>query len=100
MKMDVESKLSLAAKKKSISLLFILVSASIYFLIQFLLKETSSIDDFWKPCGELMCATLMVPMNHLDPNSKLIGIAMNKYSAKNQPALKTVFTNPGGPGGS
>jgi pimeloyl-ACP methyl ester carboxylesterase len=54
----------------------------------------------WQPCGDLLCATLMVPMNHLNPNSKMIGVAMNKYPAKIQPAQKTMLVNPGGPGGS
>ncbi|KAI8913525.1 Alpha/Beta hydrolase protein [Gorgonomyces haynaldii] len=58
-------------------------------------------DSVWKPCGErLECYDLPVRLNHSDPHSKIIKIALNRYKAKNQPARRSVLFNQGGPGGS
>ncbi|KAJ3095599.1 hypothetical protein HDU97_006770 [Phlyctochytrium planicorne] len=57
----------------------------------------------WSPCTDtrypLLCATINVPLNHLDKNDqRTIPIAISKYSAS-KPSKGVVVVNPGGPGG-
>lgn len=72
-------------------------STKIFFRAYLLFLQVLSVS--WKPCGPLYCAILEVPMNHLDPNSRKIEIALNLYRPNNR-AKKTILVNPGGPSGS
>lgn len=54
----------------------------------------------WQPCAFGACATLAVPIDHDDPAAGTIELAVARVVAAEQPALGTVFVNPGGPGGS
>jgi pimeloyl-ACP methyl ester carboxylesterase len=58
----------------------------------------SNID--WKPCGELQCATISVPLNPTDPLSRPIKIALNKYTSKRVVNAKTILFGPFAIGGS
>jgi len=62
----------------------------------------------WKSCGaepelqRFLCATAQVPTDYDRPNGAKTQIALTKLPASGDPAqrLGTLFTNPGGPGGS
>jgi len=55
----------------------------------------------WKPCGELQCATIQVPLDWSEPNGATIGIAVNRRLANDQGnRVGSLLINPGGPGGS
>lgn len=45
----------------------------------------------WLDCKTLKCTKLKLPMNHLNPSSSEIEIALAKFPAQVQPAEKTVF---------
>ncbi|KAJ3100504.1 hypothetical protein HDU97_002186 [Phlyctochytrium planicorne] len=57
----------------------------------------------WSQCTEtdlkpLLCATINVPLNHLDKNdTRTIPVALSKYQATN-PSQGAILVNPGGPG--
>lgn len=56
----------------------------------------------WAECGGgLQCATAAVPLDHDEPQGATIDIALIRQPAKD-PAVRvgSLFTNPGGPGGS
>jgi pimeloyl-ACP methyl ester carboxylesterase len=54
----------------------------------------------WRKCGELECASISVPLDHRDLHSPKIKISIVKYRAVVQPAVSTLFVNPGGPSAS
>jgi pimeloyl-ACP methyl ester carboxylesterase len=60
----------------------------------------------WQPCGEglepFLCATARVPSDYDHPDGRTTGIALTLLPASGDPAMRigTLFTNPGGPGGS
>jgi pimeloyl-ACP methyl ester carboxylesterase len=60
----------------------------------------------WRSCGpeleRFLCATARVPTDYDRPNGARTRIALTKLPASGDPAqrLGTLFTNPGGPGGS
>ncbi len=60
----------------------------------------------WQPCGEgleaFLCATVEVPTDHDEPDGATTSIALTKLPAAGAPEQRigTLFTNPGGPGGS
>ncbi|KAJ3306288.1 hypothetical protein HDV03_000210 [Kappamyces sp. JEL0829] len=58
----------------------------------------------WVDCSEngvrLECASLMVPLDHDDPKSAKISIALNRKRASNGTSKGFLLLNPGGPGGS
>ncbi len=60
----------------------------------------------WQPCGEglepFLCASAEVPRDHDRPHGATTTIALTLLPASGDPAerLGTLFTNPGGPGGS
>lgn len=54
----------------------------------------------WQPCGELQCATILVPLNPADPFSRPIEIALNKYTSMKKPTAKTIILGPYLVGGS
>lgn len=60
----------------------------------------------WQPCGEgleaFLCATATVPRDYDRPNGPTTTLALTKLPAAGNPAERTgtLFTNPGGPGGS
>ncbi|KAJ3169775.1 hypothetical protein HDU88_000412 [Geranomyces variabilis] len=58
----------------------------------------------WKPCdhdASFQCGSFSVPLDHANPGGRTISIALIKYPAQSdKPVLGSLFTNPGGPGGS
>ena len=59
----------------------------------------------WSPCGaagsRLECATVQVPLDHAEPDSPRIDLAISRLPATDQSRRRGVLlTNPGGPGGS
>jgi len=55
----------------------------------------------WKPCTkELVCASVLAPLDHEDPDGTAITLALAKRPATGDRRLGTLFINPGGPGGS
>jgi len=56
----------------------------------------------WHPCGGgLQCARLTVPVDWSTPAGTTIRLALNRLPAAGPgPRIGTLFTNPGGPGGS
>jgi pimeloyl-ACP methyl ester carboxylesterase len=60
----------------------------------------------WQPCGpgleRFLCATADVPTDYDDPAGPTTRLALTKLPASGDPGqrLGTLFTNPGGPGGS
>jgi pimeloyl-ACP methyl ester carboxylesterase len=59
----------------------------------------------WGPCGEgleaFQCATAEVPLDHDEPRGATTTIALTRLPASDpQRRIGTLFTNPGGPGGS
>ncbi len=54
----------------------------------------------WADCGDgFDCATVEVPLDHLEPGGERIEIALRRRPADGE-ALGSLFINPGGPGGS
>jgi hypothetical protein len=49
----------------------------------------------WEECDIFKCATIKVPLNHLDKKSEFIELKMTKSLAKVQPAEKTLFLDIG-----
>jgi pimeloyl-ACP methyl ester carboxylesterase len=60
----------------------------------------------WQPCGagleSFLCTTAEVPTDYDHPHGRTTTIALTKLPASGSPGarLGTLFTNPGGPGGS
>lgn len=54
----------------------------------------------WEPCSYGECAAVDVPLDHAAPDGPAITLALTRVPASRQPAVGTLFVNPGGPGGS
>ncbi|WP_433146625.1 alpha/beta hydrolase [Actinomadura nitritigenes] len=56
----------------------------------------------WKSCGGgFQCATAQVPLDYAKPSGGKVGISMIRLPAQDKSArIGSLFTNPGGPGGS
>ncbi|MET0694777.1 MAG: alpha/beta fold hydrolase, partial [Propionibacteriaceae bacterium] len=54
----------------------------------------------WKPCQDLLCARVLVPLDYRDPDGQAITLSLAKRAATGPTRLGTLFINPGGPGGS
>jgi pimeloyl-ACP methyl ester carboxylesterase len=55
----------------------------------------------WRPCGELECAEVLVPLDPSDPAGEQLPIALNRRApAPGTPNLGVLLFNPGGPGAS
>jgi pimeloyl-ACP methyl ester carboxylesterase len=54
----------------------------------------------WAPCnGDLECASLVVPLNYVDPGGPTVAIAVERHPAENPAArIGSLVINPGGPG--
>src|SRR5215471_11692749 len=53
----------------------------------------------WRPCDDVQCATLSVPLDWKHPRGRHIDLALARLPATGT-RVGTLFTNPGGPGGS
>lgn len=53
----------------------------------------------WQACGELECATLVVPLDYAEPDGDTIEIAVSRHPAAGD-RLGSLLINPGGPGSS
>ena len=53
----------------------------------------------WTPCDRVECGSLSVPLDYRRPNGTHITLALARLPATGK-AIGTLFTNPGGPGGS
>ncbi|MEI5519148.1 alpha/beta hydrolase [Streptomyces brasiliscabiei] len=58
----------------------------------------------WKKCAtadypKLQCATLKVPLNHLEPNGRKITLALSRVPHTAKTYQGPLLVNPGGPGG-
>lgn len=53
----------------------------------------------WQTCGDLECATAVVPLDWADPDGETITIAVNRHQATGE-KIGSLLINPGGPGGS
>jgi pimeloyl-ACP methyl ester carboxylesterase len=53
----------------------------------------------WQACGELECATLVVPMDYAEPDGETIEIAVSRSTATGD-RIGSLLINPGGPGSS
>lgn len=53
----------------------------------------------WKPCGNVQCATLEVPLDRAHPGGAKVPLALVRKPATGK-RVGVLFTNPGGPGGS
>lgn len=53
----------------------------------------------WQPCGDLECATLVVPLDYGEPDGDTIEVAVNRHRATGD-RIGSLLINPGGPGAS
>ncbi len=53
----------------------------------------------WQACGDLECATLVVPMDYDEPDGDTIEVAVARHAATGD-KLGSLLINPGGPGSS
>ncbi|VTR75281.1 alpha/beta hydrolase [Cellulomonas hominis] len=53
----------------------------------------------WQPCGDLECATLVVPLDYAEPDGDTIEIAVSRHVATGD-RIGSLLINPGGPGSS
>lgn len=54
----------------------------------------------WQPCGAVLCADVLVPLDYARPDGIAITLALAKVPATAPTRLGSLFVNPGGPGGS
>ena len=57
----------------------------------------------WAPCKnkpQMQCANVKVPLDYKKPVAKTITVDMAKVHAPNSKPIRSLFVNPGGPGGS
>lgn len=55
----------------------------------------------WQPCvRDLLCASVLVPLDYAEPDGSAITLALAKRPATAPERLGSLFINPGGPGGS
>jgi pimeloyl-ACP methyl ester carboxylesterase len=53
----------------------------------------------WQACGDLECATLVVPMDYDEPDGETIEVAVSRHQASGD-RIGSLLINPGGPGSS
>lgn len=53
----------------------------------------------WTACGDVECATAVVPLDWDDPDGETITLAVNRHQATGD-RIGSLIINPGGPGGS
>lgn len=53
----------------------------------------------WTTCGDLECATAVVPLDWDDPDGDTVTLAVNRHKAAGD-RIGSLLINPGGPGGS
>lgn len=68
-------------------------------------RTTQTAKPTWKKCGtssypKLQCASVKVPLNHADPRSRLITLALSRVPHTAKTSQGPLLVNPGGPGGS
>ncbi|GAA3518514.1 alpha/beta hydrolase [Aeromicrobium panaciterrae] len=56
-------------------------------------------DVSWNACGEGKCATVKVPIDYADPAGETTELAVKVIPAEGGKAKRSIFVNPGGPGG-
>ncbi len=54
----------------------------------------------WSECGEAHCAWVKVPIDYAAPDGATTRVRMALYPATSGEGSRTIFVNPGGPGGS
>lgn len=54
----------------------------------------------WRDCGPAHCTRVTVPIDYTDPTGKTLTLAVRLYPAEKGTATRSIFVNPGGPGGS
>jgi len=55
----------------------------------------------WSSCLEIFdCASFDVPLDYQNSTAGMTTLALIRYNATRSPRLGSLFTNPGGPGGS
>ena len=74
------------------------------FTNSFLDQAGRAVNVDWSPCTAasqtIVCGTFDVPLDWANAASGGLSLAIVKFPATKAPKLGTVFTNPGGPGGS
>ncbi|KAF8582474.1 alpha/beta-hydrolase [Ramaria rubella] len=87
---------------KAVTATLIYLAVGIYGQHASLLKPTCS-SILWTPCPEdaqFDCGSVQVPLDYAHPEVGNATLAVARLKSNNQPRLGTIFTNPGGPGGS
>lgn len=56
-------------------------------------------DVSWRGCGDAECATVDVPVDYDDPSGETTELSVKVIPAKGGNATRSIFVNPGGPGG-
>lgn len=68
------------------------------------LAEFYSQEPAWEPCDasgmSFECTDITVPMDYDNPDGETITIAVQRYNANDDDGVRSLFLNPGGPGGS
>lgn len=54
----------------------------------------------WNDCGEAHCTTIKVPIDYAGPDGATTTLSAKVYEADSGKARRSLFVNPGGPGGS
>ncbi|MGA8850556.1 MAG: alpha/beta hydrolase [Aeromicrobium sp.] len=54
----------------------------------------------WQDCGPAQCTKVTVPIDYADPSAETLTLAVRLYPAEKGSAARSIFVNPGGPGGS
>jgi len=54
----------------------------------------------WSDCGRARCAQITVPVDYDEPDGDTLELSVRLYPATDGRAERTLFVNPGGPGGS
>lgn len=54
----------------------------------------------WSDCGRARCTKVTVPVDYEKPDGQTLKLAVRLYPAADGEAERTMFVNPGGPGGS
>lgn len=54
----------------------------------------------WTDCGSAECARVTVPVDYTDPTGETLTLAVKVHPAAGGNAKRSIFVNPGGPGGS
>lgn len=56
-------------------------------------------DVSWSGCGDAKCATIKVPVDYEDPDGEMTELSVKVIPASGGAAKRSIFVNPGGPGG-